>query len=49
MNDRDIRRYDRAKRVVTFGQSNDADFAPESLARGHLAAISTKIDDIDLA
>ena len=49
MNDRDIRRYDRATRVVTFGQSNDADFAPESLARGHFAAITCKIADIDLA
>ena len=49
MNDRDIRRYDRATRVVTFGQSNDTDFAPDSLARGHFAAITTKIDDIALA
>ena len=49
MNDRDIRRYDRAKRVVTFGQINDADFAPDSLVRGHFAAITTKIADTDLA
>lgn len=47
MNDRDIRRYDRATRVLTFGQANDADFAPDSLARGHFAAIATKVAGID--
>ena len=49
MNDRDIRRYDRATRVVTFGLSNNADLAPDSLAREHFAAISMKISAIDLA
>lgn len=49
MNDRDIRRYQRATRVVTFGQSNDADFTAEGLARGHFAAVGAKLAELDLA
>ena len=47
MNVRDIRRHDRATRVLTFGQNNAADFAADSLARGHFAAITTKLAAID--
>ena len=49
MNDRDIRRYDRTTRVITFGKANDADFTADSLARGHFAAIATKLVEIDKA
>lgn len=43
MNDRDIRRYERATRVLTFGTSNDADFAPCSLARVHFGNITAQL------
>src|SRR5258707_6410678 len=35
MNDRDIRREERATRVQTFGQENDADFAAGGKAKTH--------------
>ena len=49
MNDRDIRRYQRATRVVTFGQANDADFTADSLARVHRSGVAAKLADLDLA
>ncbi len=49
MNDRDIRRYERATRVVTFGISNDADFTADSVARVHFGNITAKLAQLDLA
>ena len=49
MNDRDIRRYDRATRVLTFGKANDADFTPDSLARGYFTTIAARLIEIDKA
>jgi hypothetical protein len=49
MNDRDQRRYDRATRVQTFGQENDADFAAGSKAKIHFANLDGLIVQADEA
>ena len=46
MNDRDIRRQDRATRVQTFGVKNDADFAAGGKAKTHFANIDGFLVDL---
>ncbi len=47
MNDRDVRRHDRATRVQTFGRENTADFAAGSKAKTHFANIDGFMGDLD--
>jgi hypothetical protein len=46
MNDRDIRREDRATRVQTFGISNTADFAAGGKAKTHFTTIDNLLIDL---
>jgi hypothetical protein len=47
MNDRDVRRYDAAKRVQTFGVENGADFAAGSEAKTRFANVDTALQKVD--
>jgi hypothetical protein len=49
MNDRENRRYQMFGRVQTFGQNHQTDFASDSKAARHFAAIGQVILDIDAA
>jgi hypothetical protein len=49
MNDRDIRREDRAKRVQTFGLQNAADFAAGGKAKTHFGNIDSLLVDLGKA
>ena len=43
MNDRDIRRLERAQNVLTFFQNNSADFAPTSVVHQHVKNITASV------
>jgi len=47
MNDRDVRRHDRATRVQTFGRENTTDFAAGSKAKTHFANLDGFMGDLD--
>jgi len=47
MNDRDIRRYERATRVQTFGVENDTAFAAGSKAKTHFGNVDGLIGKLD--
>lgn len=47
MNDRDVRRYDRATRAQTFGRENATDFPAGSKAKTHFTNIDGLIDQLD--
>jgi len=47
MNDRDIRRYERATRVQTFGVENDTAFATGSKAKTHFGNVDGLIGKLD--
>ena len=49
MNDRDVRRYERATRVQTFGNQNAADFAVGAKAIAHFATLDDLIQQVDQA
>ena len=47
MNDRDIRRYERATRVQTFGIENAADIAAGSKAKTHFTNLDGLVVQVD--
>ena len=47
MNDRDIRRYERATRVQTFGVENDSDLAAGGKAKTHFSTLDGLIAQVD--
>ena len=49
MNDRDLRRYDRATRVQSFGRANAADFAVGAKALTHFTNIDVNLSSLDRA
>lgn len=49
MNDRDVRRYERATRVQTFGRTNTADFAAGSKAKAGFTTLDGLIQQLDEA
>lgn len=49
MNDRELRRYEMLGRVTTFGQTNAADFATDSVAATRFDNIRKVIADLDKA
>ena len=47
MNDRDLRRYDRATRLQTFGRENTTEFAAGGKAKTHFTSIDGFLKELD--